>query len=342
MKTDLFLKSCALLIFCVILIITQPVARGDDFPPEEFPFADNSAPGDPRLSGPGIDPGRGNIWFWIPIFKNLAGGRSSLDFRFRYNSIRSNIDDGCGPGFSHRYHLYAEEVRGLKGGKWILEYVDVIDGKGRPNRFKPNKNGNFETPAGFRATLAEENGHYCLKFWSGGEWIYNDVDASGRFFIDRMVSREGRTIRFVYSGPHSQLSKITDAWGNKAFLSYDSVTGYPETITHPDGNQTQLTYQDGKLVAITDPALKTRSFEYAGSRVVKDIMKNGTWFSISYGSGLRECRDSLGELVFKVTASRFPSNPLQIMHTSGIVHYEDGDVFAWTLNRDKYCRITKN
>jgi RHS repeat-associated protein len=147
-------------------------------------------------------------------------------------------------------------------GRWVMglpdAYLDTTFGDGSVSYHAPsgygaalNKdiNGNFITPAGLDADLAQSGHSYTLTFHANGEqYNFSDASTPGHAVLLSDVDRNGNRLAFSWSG--QQLGSITDTQGRVTSFFYDS---------------------SGALSAISDPASRTYTYNNIGSGVLQQF-----------------------------------------------------------------------
>jgi len=206
---------------------------------------------------------------------DLTVAGRGLDFVWaRTYRSRTGQSTAQGTRWTHAY-----DVRCAQNGT----AMDVFDGTGRQDTFRPQTNGVYTCPGFFReGTLT--GGVFRLTFADTGFWEFNPLDSSqkagklariqdrngnavtcdydGAGRLSHVVDTLGRTNTIAYN-PAGQITSVTDFSGRAATYAYyvsgeaggstgdlksatsPPVTGTPNTNDFPLGKTTTYTYSSG-------------------------------------------------------------------------------------------------
>ncbi|HBE68654.1 MAG TPA: hypothetical protein DDW52_10955 [Planctomycetaceae bacterium] len=168
---------------------------------------------------------------------------------------------------------------GFRGIQSLIETGDrivLLDGGGTELVFQISASG-IQSPATDDSTLRRHS--------SGGyERIMKD---QSRYVFDRdgrlveMQDRNGNTTAYIYDSAGSLL-QVVDPVGLETNLTY--TNGYLQQIIDPAGRVTEFEHDtDGNLVSITDPDGSRRQFQYDGvNRMIGETTKRGFQETANY------------------------------------------------------------
>ncbi len=201
-----------------------------------------------------------------------------LRFTGAYNS-RSNRVGCMGHGWTHGFEASLELQHLIDG----LEFVRILDHRGRAHYFRKRENGLYIGFFKEKTRLSAEGAGYVWSLLSGVNYGFQ---ASGELIW--IEDEKGNRLDIVYS-KQGLVEKVTDLGSGRAiFLRYnadnllDHITG-PVTDAIPDGVWVRYGYDEMKnLISITYP--------------------DGSRFRYGYGGGdengnLAEKRNALGHLL---------------------------------------------
>jgi len=200
---------------------------------------------------PGIVPWSGEVQQQVV---DLAIEGRGLDFVWArtYGSRRAPAaEPRMGARWTHSYDVRC--APNSTGG------MDVYDGTGRKDTFKPQTNGTYTCPQFFReGTLT--GGVFRLTFADTGYWEFNPIDASAPDNkLARIVDRNGNTVSLGYDGS-GRLAQIVDDLGRTNIVSYNS-DGTIKQVTDFSGRAVTYAYyklgeaggNPGDLKSVTSP-----------------------------------------------------------------------------------------
>ena len=148
-----------------------------------------------------------------------------------YHSRLGRFDTSAN-GWTFSYDVRC--VQNTSGG------MDVFDGTGRKDTFKPQTNGVYTCPEFFReGTLT--GGVFRLTFADTGYWEFNPL---------------------VGSATAGKLSKIVDRNGNTMSLNYDGSGLLTQIVDDLDRTNTMAYNTDGRLASVTDSFGRMVTYQY--------------------------------------------------------------------------------
>jgi len=180
-----------------------------------------------------------------------------LEFRRVFNSHGRVRLRGTGPfiSFAGDYwkHSYERKLTPITGNAHASAVVQREDGKLRFYKVSGaevlNCNSSGETlqslgASGWQLTLANSDVEY--------------YDSQGR--LTSYVTRAGVTTTLSYGG-NTKISSIANSFGRTLTLGYDPQ-GQLTSVTLPDSNQIQYSYDGGRLTTVTYPDATTKTYHY--------------------------------------------------------------------------------
>ncbi|MBD7993836.1 type IV secretion protein Rhs [Arthrobacter sp. Sa2CUA1] len=148
----------------------------------------------------------------------------------------------------------------------------------------------------------------------------------------RTVTAEGADLTYGWDEQDRITTLVTESGSVVTYEYADELSRDPAVILDPLGGRTELTWQDGLLRRVTDPAGVSVGFEY-------DAYGELTATSNAAGDTARIVRDSAGRPVTAISPSgaqtRFTYDAAGLL-----VRREDPDDAAWSFEHDAAGRIT--
>ncbi len=206
---------------------------------------------------------------------------------------------------------------GTRSNSWIADakgrLIGVLDSHDQRQSMAYDRHGNL-------VSLTERDGSVTVHAY----------DDRGR--RTRTVTPEGADLTYGWD-EQDRITTLVTVSGSVVSYEYgDEFTRDPSVIEDPLGGRTELTWQNGLLTRVTDPAGVTVEFDYDG---FGDLVATRNVL----GDTARIVRDAAGRPVTAVTPSgaetRFSYN------TAGLlVRREDPDGAVWSFEHDAAGRLT--
>ena len=206
---------------------------------------------------------------------------------------------------------------GTRSNSWIADargrLVGVLDSHDQRQSMAYDKNGNL-------VSLTERDGSVTVHAYDG----------RGR--RTRTVTPEGADLTYGWDGQDRITTLVTESGSVVTYEYADELSRDPSVIVDPLGGRTELVWDRGLLIRVTDPAGVTVDFEYDG---YGDLVATGN----ALGDTARIVRDAAGRPVASVTPSgaqtRFTYD------TAGLlIRREDPDGAVWSFEYDDAGRLT--
>ena len=206
---------------------------------------------------------------------------------------------------------------GTRSNSWIADakgrLVGVLDSHDQRQSMAYDRHGNL-------VSLTERDGSVTVHAY----------DERGR--KTRTVTPEGADLTYGWDEQDRITTLVTESGSVVSYEYADELTRDPSVIVDPLGGRTELVWQDGLLVRVTDPAGVAVTFEYD---TYGDLVATRN----AVGDTARILRDSAGRPAVAVSPSgeqtRFTYN------TAGLlVRREEADGALWSFEYDAAGRIT--
>ncbi|MEO5894048.1 MAG: RHS repeat-associated core domain-containing protein [Ferruginibacter sp.] len=183
-----------------------------------------------------------------------------VDLSFAYNSSDRDNNTGFGYGWTFTYNQFYEAN---PTGGLTFHRAD-----GRKDVYLLFKVGIYTRPKGiFDELIVTAPGKFVLKTKEGVQYFFED-DTHKK--LTRIVDRNGNEIKLAYNG--GNLSSITDASGH--VFSFQWGAGVVTKITTAAGAASRsfnYGYRSGYLVAVSDPANNSISYDYGNDRTLTQL-----------------------------------------------------------------------
>jgi YD repeat-containing protein len=178
-------------------------------------------------------PGRGLAFVWARFYHSRTGHLITLDDRWT---------------FSYDVHCAQNSTVGL----------DVFDGTGRKDTFKPQTNGVYTCPEFFREGTVSNN-TFTLTFADTGRWVFNPFDGTATAGkLIKIITRNGDTMTLGYD-TSGRLAQVVDDLNRTNTMSYNS-SGQLASVTDFSGRTVTYAYYSGEtggslgdLKSVTSP-----------------------------------------------------------------------------------------
>ncbi|MCQ2001005.1 DUF6531 domain-containing protein [Arthrobacter zhaoxinii] len=206
---------------------------------------------------------------------------------------------------------------GTRSNSWIADakgrLVGVLDSHDQRQSMAYDKHGNL-------VSLTERDGSVTVHAY----------DERGR--RTRTVTPEGADLTYGWDGQDRITTLVTESGSVVTYEYADELTRDPSVILDPLGGRTELSWRNGLLTRVTDPAGVTVEFDYDGSG---DLVATRN----AVGDTARILRDAAGRPTAAVSPSgaqtRFSYN------TAGLlVRREEADGATWSFEYDAAGRLT--
>ncbi|MCQ2002097.1 DUF6531 domain-containing protein [Arthrobacter zhaoxinii] len=206
---------------------------------------------------------------------------------------------------------------GTRSNSWIADpkgrLVGVLDSHDQRQSMAYDKHGNL-------VSLTERDGSVTVHAY----------DARGR--KTRTVTPEGADLTYGWDEQDRITTLVTESGSVVTYEYADDLSRDPAVISDPLGGRTELSWQDGLLTRITDPAGVTVECEYDE---YGDLIATRN----ALGDTAQILRDSAGRPVSAVSpsgaATRFIYNEAGLL-----ARREDPDGAVWSFEHDSAGRIT--
>ena len=259
-----------------------------------------------------VDATSGNVLLASNLL-NYTGVGVGLNATATWNSLEADGQHDIGLGWSNTVRDSVMYVN--SSGAW------VNIGPEHGFAFLKDISGNFVTPPGANATLADiGGGSYTLTFNKTQEvWTFNSISTgpnSANGYLVSQKDRDGNTISYTWNtgvtlpDGEPELDSVTDTQGRTLTVGSPSgdITGYTDStgrsvgfttdgsdrtylITDANGKSTTLTYTGHLITKITTPAGNITTISYDGSnraatitRVTNNTLLTGYQYSFAYNT----------------------------------------------------------
>ncbi|MBD7996263.1 type IV secretion protein Rhs [Arthrobacter sp. Sa2CUA1] len=206
---------------------------------------------------------------------------------------------------------------GTRSNSWIADakgrLVGVLDSHDQRQSMAYDAHGNL-------VSFTERDGSVTVHAY----------DERGR--KTRTVTAEGADLTYGWDEQDRITTLVTESGSVVTYEYADELSRDPAVILDPLGGRTELTWRDGLLIRVVDPAGVSVGFEY-------DAYGELTATSNAAGDTARIVRDSAGRPVTAISPSgaqtRFTYDAAGLL-----VRREDPDGAAWSFEHDTAGRIT--
>ena len=206
---------------------------------------------------------------------------------------------------------------GTRSNSWIADkkgrLVGVLDSHDERQSMSYDGHGNL-------VSITERDGSVTV----------NAYDGRGR--KTRTVTPEGADLTYGWDEQDRITTLVTETGSVIAYEYADGLSRDPSVIVDPLGGRTELQWQEGLLIRITDPTGVTVEFEYDA---FGDLVSTRN----TIGDTARIIRDQAGRVVAVIRPSGAQSN-FGYDGAGLLIRREDPDGAVWSFEHDSAGRIT--